>query len=145
MKPEDTIDFHLRWAWQKMSNLYNREAANYGGTMSIGYILLNIEKNGTPSTSLGPKMGMQATSLTRSLRVMEDEELILRKIDDQDRRKVLVFLTPKGKRMRDRAKKAVISLNKILTKNISSNKLKTFFEVIEKINSELDHTSDILK
>ena len=32
--------------------------------MSIGYALLNIDKDGTPSTKLGPKMGMEARSLT---------------------------------------------------------------------------------
>ncbi|NQX92775.1 MAG: MarR family transcriptional regulator, partial [Flavobacteriales bacterium] len=58
MKPEETIDFHIRWAWSKISRMYNVEAAKYGGTMSIGYVLLNIEKDGTPSTKLGPKMGM---------------------------------------------------------------------------------------
>ena len=36
-------------------------------------------KKGTPSTSLGPKMGMEATSLSRTLKTMEIKNLITRK------------------------------------------------------------------
>ena len=140
MRPEETIDFHLRWAWQKMVNLYNKEAAMYGGTMSIGYILLNIEKEGTPSTSLGPKMGMKATSLARSLKTLEEEKLIYREVDTEDRRRVLVFLTPEGKKYRDRSKQAVLNMNKLLMKDIDKKKLGVFFEVLYDLNSTLDNT-----
>ncbi|NND76927.1 MAG: winged helix-turn-helix transcriptional regulator [Flavobacteriales bacterium] len=140
MRPEQTIDFHMRRAWQQMANLYNKEASQYGGTMSIGYILLNIEKEGTPSTSLGPKMGMKATSLARSLKVLEAEKLIFRRTDKEDKRKVLVFLTPQGKKYRDRSKEAVLNMNKMLMADIDKNKLKTFFEVLDQFNCTLDKT-----
>ena len=143
MKPEDTIDFHLRWAWQKMSNLYNKEAANYGSTMSIGFILLNIERKGSPSTSLGPKMGMKSTSLARSLKLMENEDLIRRVVDAEDKRKVLVFLTAKGKRMRDHSRDTVLSMNKMLKSNIDKDKLKTFFEVLIELNATLDQRLEL--
>ena len=58
MKSESTFDFHIRWAWARISRLYNQQAAEYGGTMSIGYALLNIDREGMPSTKLGPKMGL---------------------------------------------------------------------------------------
>ena len=145
MKPEETIDFHIRWAWQKMVNLYNQEASKYGGSMSIGYILLNIEKNGTPSTSLGPKMGMKATSLARSLKTLEEEELILRKVDADDKRKVLVYLTPAGKKFRDRSKQAVLNMNKLLMEGIDKDKLKVFFEVLFEMNQVLDNTESLTK
>ena len=72
MKPEETFDFHIRWAWARISRMYNAQAANFGGTMSIGYVLLNIDREGTPSTKLGPKMGMESRSLTRTLKGMEE-------------------------------------------------------------------------
>ena len=37
--------------------------------MSVGFILMYVEKQGSPSTSLGPKMGMEPTSLSRTLTV----------------------------------------------------------------------------
>ena len=134
MKAEQTIDFPIRLAWHKISRLYNNQASSYGGSMSLGYILLNIETNGTPSTSLGPKMGMESTSLARTLKSMEEKNLIYRKADELDKRKVLIFLTKEGLKMRDIAKETVIEFNNKVQSKIDSKKLKTFFEVIYDIN-----------
>ena len=49
MKPTDTVDFHIRWSWYNISRMYNTQANEFGGTMAIGYTLLNIDKDGTPS------------------------------------------------------------------------------------------------
>ena len=66
---EKTIDYVLRATWQAVSRMYNEEANKYGATMATGFVLLSIDKEkGTPSTALGPKMGMEATSLTRTLK-----------------------------------------------------------------------------
>ncbi|MCC6600492.1 MAG: MarR family transcriptional regulator, partial [Crocinitomicaceae bacterium] len=56
MKPEETIDFHIRWSWAKMSKTYNSAMQSaLGATMPMGYALLSIDKEGTLSTKLGPK------------------------------------------------------------------------------------------
>ncbi|MFZ6052803.1 MarR family winged helix-turn-helix transcriptional regulator [Halocola ammonii] len=138
MKPEETLDFHIRWAWTKISRLYNYEAAKFGGTMSIGFVLLNIDKEGTPSTKLGPKMGMESRSLTRTLKSMEEKGLIERKADSKDGRMVRVFLTKKGNEMRETSKEVVLRLNEALQEKIPQGKLNTFFEVMETINLTLD-------
>jgi DNA-binding MarR family transcriptional regulator len=139
MKPEETIDFHLRWLWLKIIRLYNTEAAKFGGTMSVGYILLNIDKDGTPSTKLGPKMGIESRSLTRTLKTMEEKGLISRESDENDKRMVLIHLTEEGKKYRNTSKDVVLKLNKYLHANISSEKLSTFFSVADEINTLLDH------
>jgi len=138
MKPEETIDFHLRWLWQKIMRLYNSEAAKFSGTMSVGYILLNIDKDGTPSTKLGPKMGIESRSLTRTLKTMEEKRLISRTQAENDGRLVLIHLTEEGKKYRDTSKEVVLRLNAYLQANIEPEKLDTFFEVASKMNSLLD-------
>lgn len=138
LKPEETIDFHIRWAWAKISKAYNAEALKSGGSMAIGYVLLNIDKEGTPSTKLGPKMGMEPTSLTRLLKSMEDMELITRQNDKVDKRVVRVFLTPKGKSMREVSKNVVVRFNKFIQENIGKQKLDVFLEVIQQLNTLLE-------
>ena len=74
MKQEDTIDFHISRNWHKIMRIYNMEAAKQDATMPMAYALLSIDvEKGTPSTSLGPKMGMESRSLTRILKKMEEE------------------------------------------------------------------------
>ena len=77
---DKTIDYILRATWQAVARMYNDEASNYGATMATGFTLLSIDKEGgTPSTALAPKMGMEATSLTRTLKSMEEKGLIIRR------------------------------------------------------------------
>jgi DNA-binding MarR family transcriptional regulator len=140
MKPEQTIDFHLRWLWMKIMRIYNLQAARFGGTMSVGYTLLNIDKEGTPSTRLGPKMGIESRSLTRALKSMEENGLITKTPDATDGRMVRVYLTEEGEKYRETARESVINLNQYLQDNISKDELKTFFKVAMKINMLLDNT-----
>ena len=135
---EYLIDFAIRQLWHKISRMYNQKASTYGYTMSIGFILLNIDKEGTPSTQLGPKMGMEPTSLSRTLKTMEDNGLIRRESDDADKRKVLIFLTQDGIDKRRIAKQVVLDVNERLLASIPKGKLKTFYQAAEKLDATLD-------
>ena len=54
------IEHSLRYTWQSVFKMHNEEAKKYGGTLAHAQALLNLDPNqGIPSTSLGPKMGME--------------------------------------------------------------------------------------
>lgn len=132
---DKTIDYVLRATWQAVSRMYNEEASKYGGTMATGFVLLSLDKEeGTPSTALGPKMGMEATSLTRILKNMEEKGLIIRKKNPNDGRGVLIYLTDFGREKRDLSKNTVLRFNETIKETISEDKLNHFMEVAETIN-----------
>lgn len=132
---DKTIDYILRATWQAVARMYNEEASNYGATMATGFALLSIDKDkGTPSTALGPKMGMEATSLTRTLKTMEEKGLIIRKKNPFDGRGVLIYLTEFGKEKRELSKETVLKFNEAVKQNVSEEKLQNFIEVAEIIN-----------
>ncbi|TRW21442.1 MarR family transcriptional regulator [Flavobacterium zepuense] len=132
---EKTIDYILRATWQAVSRMYNEEASKYGASMSVGFALLSIDKdNGIPSTALGPQMGMEPTSLTRTLKSMEDKGLISRKKNPVDGRGVLINLTKLGKEKRELSRDRVLKFNDVVRQHISQEKLDHFIEVAEKIN-----------
>lgn len=131
---DKTIDYILRATWQAISRMYNEEATKYGATMATGFTLLSIDKEkGTPSTALGPKMGMEATSLTRTLKSMEEKGLIIKKKNPNDGRGVLIYLTELGKEKRALSKSTVIQFNESIRKHISDEKWEHFTEVAETI------------
>jgi DNA-binding MarR family transcriptional regulator len=115
--------------------VYNEEASKFEGSMAIGFALLSIDKeNGTPSTAISSRMGMEATSLTRTIKVLEEKGLIVRKKNPEDGRGVLIYLTDLGKQMRVKSKETVLKFNETIKKNISEEKLNHFMEVAEVIN-----------
>ena len=131
---EKTIDYVLRATWTSVARMYNEEASKEGSTMATGFALLSIDpEKGTPSTSLGPKMGMEATSLSRTLKTMEDKGLIIRQKNPDDGRSVLIYLTDFGKEMRAYSKSVVLKFDEAVKKEIPEEELQTFVEVAYKI------------
>jgi len=139
MKSTETFDFHIRWAWYKISRLYNSIAQEHGVNMSIGYALIKIDReNGTPSTKLGPLMGMESRSLTRTLKAMEEENLIVRRPDTKDKRVIHIVLTEFGLEQREIAKNVVIDFNTIINDKLNDVEKENFFSSIGKINEVLE-------
>jgi DNA-binding MarR family transcriptional regulator len=127
-----TIDYILRATWQAVSRMYNEEASKFDGSMAIGFALLSIDKEeGTPSTAISSRMGMEATSLTRTLKTLEEKGLITRKKNPEDGRGVIIALTELGKEKRELSKTTVLKFNESIKKNITEEKLTHFMEVSE--------------
>lgn len=132
---DKTIDYILRATWQAVSRMYNEEASKFEGSMAIGFALLSIDKeNGTPSTYISNRMGMEPTSLTRTLKTLEEKGLITRQKNPEDGRGVLIYLTELGKEKRALSKETVLRFNETIKNNITEEKLRHFFEVAESIN-----------
>lgn len=132
---EKTIDYVLRATWMAVAKMYNEEAGKQGSTMATGFILLNIDpENGTPSTSLGPQMGMEATSLSRTLKTMENKDLISREKNPEDGRSVLIKLTGFGIEMREYSKQVVLKFDEKVQEKIPKEDLQTFKEVARTIS-----------
>ncbi len=132
---EKTVDYILRETWQAVSRMYNEEASNYGATMALGFALLSIDRDGTPSTALAPKMGMEPTSLTRTLKSMEDKGLIVKNKNPKDGRGVIISLTKLGLEKRELSKQTVLRFNEVIKQEISEEKLNIFKEVSNSINT----------
>jgi DNA-binding MarR family transcriptional regulator len=133
MKPSETFDFHIQTAWYGISRMYNQIASKYGYSRAIGYVLLNIDEEGIPATKIAPMLGMEPTSLSRLLRSMEEKGLIYRKGDEVDRRKVLIFLTKEGQRIRHLSSIVVKGFNEKLIKVVGKDSLKSLMTISENI------------
>ena len=138
MRPEETIEFPIRKVWSRIARIYNSEAAKYGGTMAIGQLLLSIDPEGTPSTKLGPKMGMESRSLVRTLQTIEDAGLIRRAADANDKRVVRIHLTAKGKQMRDVSRDTVVRFNQALQARFTEAQLNNFRQVMSELDRILE-------
>jgi len=137
---DKTIDYVFRTTWLAINKMYNEEASQFETTMATGFALLSIDpERGTPSTSLGPKMGMEATSLSRTLKSMEEKGLIERKPNPEDGRGVIIHLTDFGKEKRAYSREKVLTFNDAIRNNVAPEKLQHFYEVAELINNMISN------
>ena len=139
MKPEETIDYHVRAVWYGLFRMYNQLGLEHDISTSLGYVLLNIHtERGTPATKIAPLMGMESRSLTRMLKNMETKGLIYKKQDEIDRRSVRIFLTEEGIRRKEISRKTIRGFNERLRNIIPQKDLEAFFRVMTIVNQNIN-------
>lgn len=139
----ESVDLMLKSAWLAVSKMYSDQASLYNSTAVQALTLLKIDpKEGTRSTNLGPKMAIEPTSLTRIIKLLEDNGYIYKEKTTADKREVIIKLTDKGLNSRNLSKEVVVNFNKKILENIQPEKFEVFKEVMNdilKIANELNH------
>src|SRR4051812_49109860 len=139
MRREETVDYNIKAAWHAIARMYNQQAGKYDITMSMGFVLLNINtEEGTPATKIAPLMGLEARSLTRLLKSMEEKGLIYREADSSDKRLVRIALTKEGKKKKEKSREVVLRFNEAIQEQVEPEKLRIFFEVLQKISRSIE-------
>lgn len=132
-------DFVIRRSWKNIEKMYNNEAAKYDVTFSIGFTLISIDPvNGSPSTSIGPTMGLESNSISRILNSMENKNLITRKPNPNDGRGIIISLTKSGLKKRETVIEKIRHFKSLVRTKITESDLDTFHRVIKKINEIVD-------
>lgn len=139
----ENIDLILKSTWLAVSKMYSELAQDYDATAVQALTLLKIDpKEGTRSTNLGPKMAIEPTSLTRIIKLLEDNGYIYKEKTTNDKREVIIKLTQKGIDSRNLSKEVVVNFNKKVVEKIPAEKMEIFKEVmtdILKIANELNN------
>jgi len=139
----ESVDLMLKSAWLAVSKMYSDQASLYNSTAVQALTLLKIDpKEGTRSTNLGPKMAIEPTSLTRIIKLLEDNGYIYKEKTTTDKREVIIKLTEKGINSRNLSKEVVLNFNKKIVEKIQPEKFEVFKEVmtdILKIANELNN------
>lgn len=140
MKREETVDHHIKSSWHAISRMYNQKAAQEDFTTAMGFVLININsKEGTAATKIAPMIGLEARSLTRMLKTMEEKALIFKKADPKDKRSVRIFLTPEGKRKKAISVETIKNFNLQVRELVSESELEIFYSVFQKINKVIEN------
>ncbi len=133
-KNRQSVDFNIKASWLAISKMYNFLGSEHDITHSTGFVLLNIDQdNGTPATKIAPLMGMEARSLSRMLKNMEEDGIIYRRQDEYDKRKVIICLTEKGQKQREVARRVVREFNGKVRELVTPEEMQTFLSVIRRI------------
>lgn len=134
VKHQETIDYFLKIVWQTVANRYNQLVTEFGITQSIGYLLINIDEEGTTVSQAAALLGLKSTSLSRMLNQLEQTGLIYRESNKGDKRSVKIYLTDLGKEKRQLAKDVVKQFNNYLNAHISDADKQYLTEMLKKIN-----------
>ena len=127
----ESVDLMLKSVWLAVNKMYSEQASMHNSTAVQALTLLKIDpKEGTRSTNLGPKMAIEPTSLTRIIKLLEDNGYIYKEKTTSDKREVIIKLTDKGLKSRNLSKEVVVGFNKKVVEKIDPEKFAVFKEVM---------------
>lgn len=138
----------IRSSWIEIFKFYNEQNSKEIGTLSTAFVLMTInEKFGTQVTKIAPRMGMEPNSLSRLLKSLEEKELVFKRKDNKDKRKVYICLTENGLKLRNIAAERLFSLEKNIKDKILPTDLSSFYKVTDAISEiiEIEKTKIALK
>jgi DNA-binding MarR family transcriptional regulator len=130
----ESVDLLLKSVWLAVSKMYSEQASLHNSTAVQALTLLKIDpKEGTRSTNLGPKMAIEPTSLTRIIKLLEDNGYIYKEKTTTDKREVIIKLTDKGLKSRNLSKEVVVNFNQKVVERIDPEKYAVFKDVMSEI------------
>ena len=131
---DDCIGFITNKGAKKLADEFNKRVQEYGMTRVQWIALFYIGKSdGIFQKELSDLMNVKESSMVRLIDRMEKEDLVIRKKQANDRRVTSIFLTPKGKELREKVLPLGQEFQDDATKEISSEELDNFKRVLEKM------------
>lgn len=129
-----------------VSRMYNAEAVLHDLTISMGHFLLNIDSHeGSYASDIAPALGMESTSLSRLILSLEKKGLIQRIPNEDDRRRIRIVLTNKGKASKELAKNVVRNFNHAVELKLGKERVQEFYKIIDEISALADERNKMLK
>jgi MarR family transcriptional regulator, organic hydroperoxide resistance regulator len=137
--PRISSGYLVRDAHRAFQRLLERRIAAYGVTRGQWYFLRVLwNADGLSQRELSARVGMMEPTTAIALRSMERSRLIRRLRGDDDRRKVLVFLTAKAKRLRDELLTLARGITQDAEHGIAVRDIACFRRVITRMTANLD-------
>ena len=111
--------------------------SNYSQVQVIKYLMDNINKD-ISQKELENVLGIRKSTMSGILDTMEKRNIIKRVSSDIDRRSKIIKLSDDNIRHHREVVKKMKSINNIITKDIPSDKLDIFFEVLDMMRENMN-------
>ena len=106
-------------------------------TLEQGKLLLCIPYDGISMTDLSKELGIDISTLTRNAQKLIDKNLIIKKNDDYDKRKIIIALTNNGKNLRELLEHSLDLFTNKLFDRINVKDRETIETALENLNWHL--------
>ena len=129
--------FHISRIKQVNTRLLNKFLAQKNITAFNGEQgrILHVlwENDGISNRELSKKSGLAMSSLTTMLERMEEKKLLERRVDENDKRKILIFLTDYAKSLKSEYDEISDKMTEISFEGISDEERLAFEATLEKV------------
>jgi len=121
---------------KEVSRAFGEALATAGGSEHVWLILLALKtRENANQRELAAAVGIQGATLTHHLNGMEENGLVVRRRDPQNRRIQVVELTPAGEAAFHRLRAAAVDFDERLRTDLSDDELERVSEVLARLRA----------
>ncbi|MBP2296728.1 MarR family winged helix-turn-helix transcriptional regulator [Azospirillum rugosum] len=135
---EGNLSHAAREVHRAFARALQNRIASHGVSMGQWYFLRALwDEDGLTQRELSQRVGMMEPTTVTALNTMERQDLVRRVRNPHDRRKVNIFLTPKGRALRTDILPCANEIAELATRGISPGEVATAISVLRRIASNL--------
>lgn len=129
----------LRRCQQVALALFTEEASEFGfsptqySALAFTYIEPGIQQN-----TLGERIALDRSSVTKCVEILENEGLIRREVDSKDRRARLLFITPEGEKVLQTVHEAALKARSRIHSAMGKERFQNFLEDMKAFSAILE-------
>lgn len=139
LPPGRSIGYLVRQTHRAFSRLLQARIAPHGVTVGMWYFLRVLwEEDGISQRELSQRVGMMEPTTATALTHMERKGFVRRLRNRRDRRVVNVFLTERGRALKDQLLPLAAAVNDTASRHISAEELRSLRAVLTKLRAGLD-------
>jgi DNA-binding MarR family transcriptional regulator len=137
-KPGRSIGYLLRDCNRRFSKTLEAKIKPHGILVGQWFFLRELwQEDGLTQADLSTRVGMKAPTTVVAIRRLVEDGLVVREQDTQDRRKVRIYLTEKGRRSRDVLLPLAHDVNMSATEGFSKKEIRQFQSLFDRMKKNL--------
>ncbi len=145
LSPEQSLGFQVRRCHRAFDRVLSAHLAPAGMTSGFWYFLRALwQENGATQRRLAQLNNVTEPTTVTLLAAMERLDLIRRDRNTQDRRKINVFLTPRGEALETDLMPTAARINDIAGQGVSPAELATCLSVLKRMSENLSRETQRL-
>jgi MarR family transcriptional regulator, organic hydroperoxide resistance regulator len=136
--PSRSLGYQIRYAYRAFVKALAEELGSHEVTTTQWSALRVLwQEEGLSQVELAQRMMVEKASLTTVLQAMESSGMITRERNSEDRRKINIFLTAEGRRLKEKLLPLGGRINKRATRGLSASEIKQLQVMLGKVMANL--------
>jgi DNA-binding MarR family transcriptional regulator len=112
-----------------LNNLFSKQGVKITPPQATLLFLLQ-ERDGRIMSELGQTIGVDNSAITGLVDRLEKAGLVIRKLNPDDRRSLLIYITPDGLKEAKKAEAIIRSVNESIQEGFSAREMDTFRKIL---------------
>lgn len=140
--PGQSLGYLVRDTFRAFTKALHERISSHG--ISVGqwfYLRVLWEEEGLSQRELGERVGVMQPTTVSMIQWMEDKGLIRRKQDPNDGRRMNIYLTVKGRRLREQLLPYAREVNELAAQGFSEEELATVRRLLHRLIANLEPES----